>query len=445
MKKEKRIVHAIPSKRLYQSIIADYDIDLAICELIDNALDIWTKENRLKKLKIVLEFDIDQQIIKVSDNAGGIAEENIKNIIAPGFTSNTSTDETIGVFGVGSKRAVVALAQEIKILTRYVNEKTFLIEYNDDWLQEEVWNLEYYTYTKNIPEASTIIELNKLRATIDQKIVDQLENHLRATYAKFLAISNLSIIINDKDLKPILFDESWSYPPNYEPQKFVYEIPIKDEKSLRVEMLGGLVGKDQVGEGQYGVYFYCNERLILKADKSYDFGFTIGQAGLPHPQLNPMRVLVYLNGNPERMPWNSSKSGINFKNRIFQLLRPKILQLVTYYAKLARKLVGNIDETIYKYDEGEIQESVIEDISKPIKLHSLPSPEKLKDFAQQVIELNKKLSDKKPWIIGLYEGVIIVDNIIHTHFTQKNRYGLIMLDSTLEIAFKEYLVHDAKT
>jgi hypothetical protein len=191
----------------------------------------------------------------------------------------------------------------------------------------------------------------------------------------------------------------------------------------------------------YGVYFYCNNRLIIQSDKSYDFGFTPGQAGVPHPQLNPMRVLVYLNGSPQQMPWNSSKSGINFRNRIFQLIRPKIVQLVIYYARLARKLVGNVEQNIYKYDSGEIHETTITDFSKPFKLYNLPPPIKGYNYSQEIIKKNEKLSNKKPWVVGLFEGIILVEDLVQTSFVQKNRFSLIILDSTLEIAFKEYLTH----
>jgi len=90
-------------------------------------------------------------------------------------------------------------------------------------------------------------------------------------------------------------------------KKINFPLPIEEDSSIDVSILAGLIGKSEVGEGEYGVYFYCNDRLILRADKSYDFGFTSGQIGLPHPLLNPLRVFIYLKGNPERMPWNSSK------------------------------------------------------------------------------------------------------------------------------------------
>jgi hypothetical protein len=442
MGKDKRIVKAIPSKRLYKSIIADYDTELALCELIDNALDNWAKEGRIRKLEISIIVDTNQQTITISDNAGGVPEADIIKIIAPGHTTNLSTDETIGIFGVGSKRAVVALAQEIKILTRYQDNETLILKYNDDWLQKETWDFEYEPYNKEISKGSTVIELSKLRSNVNDSLVEDLKEHLAAIYGKFLQDSSIAITVNDKkSLKPILFDQAWSYPPNYAPQKVTFSVPIENENPINIALLGGLIAKNEIGEGEYGIYVYCNQRLILRADKSYHFGFTSGQAGLPHPELNSVRVFVNLTGSPERMPWTSSKSGINFKNKIFELIRPKVLQLVIYYAKLARKLSRNVEANIYKYKEGKVDVTNINDVTKPIRLYELPQPERKPNYANQVIELNKGMANTKPWTIGSYEGIIVVETLSQTHLSQKNRYSLIVLDSTLEIAFKDYLTH----
>lgn len=442
MKTGRTKVEAIPSKRLYQSIIADYDTEISLCELIDNATDIWVKGGKAAPLKIVVELDLVQQVIRVSDNAGGVREADIIKIIAPGHTSNSGTaDETIGVFGVGSKRAVVALAQQIRILTRYGNDKTLSIEYDDAWLQEETWDMVYHTETKDIAPGSTVIELSKLRTGITDSDVVELREHFAATYARFLGKKNLVIEVNGAPILPLNFDSSWSFPPHYQPQRVTFKLPIENDNDITVTLTAGLVSKDQVGEGEYGVYCYCNDRMILRRDKSYDFGFVSGQAGQPHPQLNPLRVIVSLNGSPSIMPWNSSKSGINFKNKVIQRLRPKIIQLVTYYAKLARKFVGSLDENVYQYNTGSIEEITLGSVEEPIKLYALPPPERRRNFAHEVIELNRALSNKKPWVIGLYEGIVLVNNLGNTNLVQQNRFSLIILDSTLEIAFKEFLIH----
>ena len=53
------------------------------------------------------------------------------------------------------------------------------------------------------------------------------------------------------------------------------------------------------------------------------------------------------------------------------------------------------------------------------------------------------LAKAKPWTMGLYESIAAVDLLRRQRLEEKNRICLIILDSTLEIAFKEYLVHDS--
>jgi hypothetical protein len=47
----------MPEKRMFLSIISDYDVKTGICELIDNAIDLWTSSNRKKELRVDVELD----------------------------------------------------------------------------------------------------------------------------------------------------------------------------------------------------------------------------------------------------------------------------------------------------------------------------------------------------------------------------------------------------
>ena len=66
-----------------------------------------------------------------------ISRQDLSNVVGPGHTSNVEKDETIGIFGVGTKRAVVALAQDIRIKTRRLSEITYQVEFDDDWFKEQ--------------------------------------------------------------------------------------------------------------------------------------------------------------------------------------------------------------------------------------------------------------------------------------------------------------------
>jgi hypothetical protein len=177
MKKETDPIDATPSKKTFLPIIADYDLNKSICELIDNVLDIWLKDGRKNPIEIDIDLDTNQQTIRVADNAGGVKKSELHFIVGPGQTGNVQTEETIGIFGVGSKRAVVALSQDIKITTRHKKEKTYLVELNDAWLKTDEWELPAYE-VDNILEGTTVIELQKLRFMINDKIVSDLKDHI---------------------------------------------------------------------------------------------------------------------------------------------------------------------------------------------------------------------------------------------------------------------------
>jgi len=74
-----------------------------------------------------------------------------------------------------------------------------------------------------------------------------------------------------------------------------------------------------------------------------------------------------------------------------------------------------------------------------------PLPLSRPRYSDLVVKKNTKISNKKPWTKGLYESIIAADLLTKQKLEQKNRIVLIILDSTLEIAFKEYLVNESGT
>jgi hypothetical protein len=114
MKSETHILDGTPQKRIFWAIISDYNISTSICELIDNALDIWLRNGKQTDLCVEIDVDIHSRSLRIADNAGGVPENELKVLISPGASLNSPDEHVIGLFGVGSKRAVVALAQTVK-------------------------------------------------------------------------------------------------------------------------------------------------------------------------------------------------------------------------------------------------------------------------------------------------------------------------------------------
>jgi hypothetical protein len=441
MKKEVDRISAVPSKRLFLSIIADYNLNRSICELIDNALDIWVRDGSKSPITINIELEKNQQTIHVTDNAGGVDKTELSFIVGPGQTGNLPTEEIIGIFGVGTKRAVVALAQDITITTRHRSDKTYQVEFDETWLQSEDWELPVYEVS-NITEGTTIIRLQQLRVLIDDEAISQLKEHISATYAHFLYDPRITIEVNSDQLQPITF-EDWAYPPEFPPHKYTGSISSQDGGTVQVGVLAGLSKESSPAGGEYGVYFYCNNRLVARGLKNYDVGFTKGLAGQPHPSISLTRVIVSLNGPAQLMPWNSSKSGINPNHEVFIALRGFLVQVVKDWASLSRRWEGQWPQEVFRYDSGNIKEIKITNFPRAKKSYLPPLPQSKPRYSDLVAKINRKIAKAKPWTMGLYEGIVAIDMLSRQRLQQRNRICLIVLDSTLEIAFKEFLVNES--
>jgi hypothetical protein len=100
---------------------------------------------------------------------------------------------------------------------------------------------------------------------------------------------------------------------------------------------------------------------------------------------------------------------------------------------------------VFKYTSGTIEDVEVDDFPIAKKSFLPPLPKSRPRFGELVEQKNRALSKRKPWTKGLYEGIIAADLIFKQRLEQKNRIALIVLDSTLEIGFKEYLVNESGT
>ncbi len=330
-KREAGLLDATPEKRSYWSIINDYGLETGLCELIDNAIDLSREVGSQKNVAIDIELDWQRQLIAVHDNAGGVREEDLRLLVAPGASSNQPDRETIGIFGVGSKRAVVALAETIAIKTRYLDRESYQIDITKEWLESPDWHIPH-SRIPDLPKGVTQIELSALRKNLTEEDEAILSDRFGATYASFIGRA-CSITINRKPLKGISFN-SWAYPKSFLPRQVFLEVPFDGYAPLRVEITAGLIRDRDPAKENYGVYIYCNDRLVCRDLKTRDVGYFVGsEAGVPHPDASLCRAIVRINGPARLMPWNSSKSGINADHAAFLAIRPTLISLVTTSAR----------------------------------------------------------------------------------------------------------------
>ena len=441
MKTPDSLIDGTPEKRLFWSIINDYDFTTAICELIDNSLDLWLKADKAMKLEVTVEVDHDRQIIIVSDNGGGVSKQNLRLLVTPGGSNNDPDGESIGVFGVGSKRAVVALGENITIRTRHGSGTTYAIDIDKDWLASPDWNLPSYSVL-DIDEGTTTIEASQLRRSVSERDVEALKSHLSETYAKFLAHANFRLLLNGTPLVAKTFDH-WSFPPGHDPVYLQFAVGHEGGKQVMVTIEAGLINDRDPANDNYGVYAYCNGRLIEKEMRIKEVGyFSSSEAGTPHPDASLARVIVQFDGPASLMPWNSSKSAINTKHATFEGGMARITEFTTHFSKLSRALKGTWDTSVFPYTEGTITE-IEGDLIKPSRKVVMPKiPRSNKTTADHLRASNESVIATKPYVVGLIEAIAAVDLIMKSRLETSSRIALIILDSTYEIALKEYMVHN---
>lgn len=258
---ERGTIDGTPEKRLFWSIISDYDTKTALCELIDNALDLWTLSGAKNPPTVEVHLDTRRQRVQVSDTAGGIKRSDLRLLLSPGGSKNDPYAAIIGIFGVGSKRAVVALGERVEIRTRVKGESTFQIDVTEEWLRSPDWDMAVYE-VPDIGHGRTEIEITQLRRSLNEDDVSEARSHLEEVYADFID-RGVVIKVNDQNLVSKSFS-MWAYPPEFLPRTASFEVANPPDGVVKVFIAAGLVRDRDPEIENYGVYFYCNGRLIVK-------------------------------------------------------------------------------------------------------------------------------------------------------------------------------------
>ena len=434
-------VDGTPQKRLFRSIIADYGLTTSICELIDNAIDHWTAASRSQNVLIELFLNVDRQLIAVRDNAGGVPRNDMQLLISPGASRDEAGHQFIGNFGVGGKRAGVALGQRVEVSSRHETNETYRFILSDDWLAEDTWDVQV-EQVSDIEPRTTNVSISSLRQGFSYEDVEVLKNHLAAVYARFIG-NGCGIRVNGQDVGRTLFDV-WAYPPDHLPKQAQLRIRPNDREIVSVKIEAGLLQDRNPIEENYGVYIYCNDRLIIAHEKSYEVGFYKGEAGVPHPDASLARTIVEFSGPPELMPWTSNKSAINWSHPTFLEIRDKLVALNSHFVKVSRRLKNVRDEEVFAHQDGIVEVIDLEGEGTVKRVIDLPLPRgRRKSYPDRLLDSNANVIQRKPWTLGLVEAMGIVDALTRKRLQTKNRMALVLLDSNLEIGLKEFIVHRA--
>jgi len=144
------------------------------------------------------------------------------------------------------------------------------------------------------------------------------------------------------------------------------------------------------------------------------------------------------------MPWNSSKSGINWSHPTFLAIRERVIALASHFTKVSRRLKNVREEQVFAHESGNVEEIDLAGDGTAKRVEDLPLPRgRKKACPERILDDNAKVTLEKPWTLGLVEAMGVVDTISRKRLQTRNRITLVLLDSNLEIALKEFIVHRA--
>jgi len=180
-------------------------------------------------------------------------------------------------------------------------------------------------------ELGTTIEVTRLRPTVAQDfandgLIGRLRSALELRHQEALQ-KGLELTLNEDRLRPIV--PTLRYGDDFHPIHVERDIR-ENGGTIHVALYAGVDphGGDDVGDdadaekfrqqSRAGWYLFCNDRLLLAADKSWLTGWGSAAAAY-HPQYRLFRGYVYLTAQDSSLlPWNTTKTGVDEDSQIFR-------------------------------------------------------------------------------------------------------------------------------
>lgn len=344
---------ANPTKAFFVRMITrDITLEDSILDLIDNSIDAaWKSEGSrptglaenvdLSKYKISIFANKNKFVI--SDNCGGMSLEDAAYYA---FSFGRRDDEladdySIGVYGIGMKRAVFKLGERISIKSTTLGDKNEKMGFEvpikvNRWLEknDESWDFDLVESDPDL-ERGVVISASQLTpATKNNFENPTFLQQLRRTIARDYSLHlnrGLTIEVNGKKVEG--WNVAFKSGGEFKPVRFDY-VDNTDGKPVKVEIIGGMVDvppdsnePSEKGKGQnpYGWYVICNGRVVLAADKTEVSGW--GRPKWPkwHPQYAGfVGLIVFSAKDAVNLPLTTTKRSVDLASGVFRRARPSL-------------------------------------------------------------------------------------------------------------------------
>lgn len=325
----------------------DIALEDAILDLLDNCVDGIHRlhPDSLNDPRPYAQYwakiSFDEIGFTIEDNCGGIsrdlAEKSAFMLGRPDEGDDAPEIPTLGIYGIGMKRAIFKLGRSATVTSRTPDE-AFVVTISPAWMEDDKdWELPL----QQLPRSSTkptgtkivvteLVDPTRAAFTGAQDFAETFIAKV-ATHYSFIIHKGFSVTVNGTHIKPVPLKFLYARAGKTGMAPFVYEAEI-DGVSVRL-MVGfykGIPTADELDEEadirrskeNAGWTIICNDRVVLYCDKTRLTGW--GEANVPgfHSQFNAINGFVEFRSNDAwKLPITTTKRGVDAGAEVYLFVK----------------------------------------------------------------------------------------------------------------------------
>ncbi len=343
---------AQPSKNFFVNmLVRDIELEDTLLDLLDNCVDGILRsfdpdlQTALPYKDFSADFVIGPDLFELTDNCGGIpidlARKKAFAIGRPDPITGAEGIATVGMYGIGMKRAIFKLGRNAKV--RSWSDTPFEVSISENWLKNDDWDplpLKELG-AGEIPTKGTRISVRKLNAQVkdrfsDGAFIERLSQAIARHYAliiekgfritvrrlvsdpipvaiapkTFRLLGSEQASFADEAIQPIVYKGHWKG-VDIELYAGLYRrLPDADEDVKEADV------KNSVDDAGWSVA--CNDRIVVWKDRTWVTGWGEGTTPAFHNQFMAITGLLILKSeNPALLPLTTTKRGVDHGTEVY--------------------------------------------------------------------------------------------------------------------------------
>ena len=339
--------NASPTKEFFVNMITrDITLQDSILDLIDNSIDAaWqsagshamTLDDKTDLSAYRIVISLSEKEFAITDNCNGMTlDDAVKYAFSFGRKATQKHDEySIGVYGIGMKRAVFKLGTDIRIRSTVLDEDgsrlSFAVPINvPTWLADQRASWDFDIVEEDHQEENGVaIRVKKLSPAAvasfgSPAFIENLRRLISRDYSLYLS-RGLTIMLNNRPAVGVKLELGQS--DEFSPVRLRYN-EEQSGKGVLVEILGGMAATppdstepDEKSDGDrtYGWYVACNGRIVLAADKSEVSGWSTPDWPQWHRQYAGfIGIVLFSAQDTDVLPVTTTKRSVDLTSDLYR-------------------------------------------------------------------------------------------------------------------------------